>query len=90
MAVMRLASFAGGAAYLEVDAVASADGEGLVVSSVTFANDTAKPMTFNIRRGTGVSILTRTVNAGRAQTTLNVPGSVANRTLVHLTAGWGG
>jgi hypothetical protein len=89
MAWMRLATSGGGLAYLELDAVESADGEGLVVSAVRFANASAHPMTFEIRRANNASVVNRTVNAGQAETTLNVPGSVANRTIRHISTHWG-
>lgn len=79
----------GDTAFAEANGVPSADGEGLVVSSVTYQNLSAKSMTFDFRRATGVSVLARTVNPGQTLTTLNVPGSVANRTIVRVTAGWG-
>lgn len=67
----------------------TADGEAFVVSSVRYQNLTDKPMVFTFKRGNGAAMLTRTVNPGTPLTTNNVPGSVANRTLVTIAMSWG-
>lgn len=86
MATFRLASPAPGA-YIEVEATANADGS-LVCTSAAWENLTTKPVTFNLLRATGASVLTRTVNPDTARTTTNIPGSAANRTLVTWSASW--
>lgn len=88
MPIFRLAAHQNGAAFIEVDATENADGS-LVVSQAIWQNLTEKPFSFSFRRATGVSILTRTVNPNTSQTSANVPGSAANRTLVSCSSVWG-
>ena len=87
MATFRLASPAPGA-YIEVEATENADGL-LVCASAAWENLTDKPMTFSVKRATGVSVIDRTVNAGTSRTTANIPGSAANRTIVSCSTVWG-
>lgn len=89
MAVFRIAGFADGLAFADVDAVPAASGEGFVVESVTYQNLSLKPMFFDIKRSSGQSIASRTVNPGQALTTLNAQGSVSNRTALSVSASWG-
>lgn len=88
MPIFRLASYENQTAYVEVDATENADGS-LVVSTALWQNLTSKPFTFNVRRATGVSVVSRTVNPGQTVTSTSVPGNAANRTIVSCQTVWG-
>lgn len=88
MAWMRLATSGGGLAYLELDAVDAADGEGLVVSAVRVANLSDRTLRVDVQRANRASVFSGTVPAGTAETSQNLNGSVSNRTVRHIFTSW--
>lgn len=86
MATLNVATH-GPDAWIEVDGTENADGS-IVVDVARWKNLTDHFLSFTLRRGTGVSIITRTVNPNTNTTQANVPGSTANRTLVTAESAW--